>query len=73
MKRLVLVLVVVVCGAFSPALSGGLIEAPYPKEKVLNRAAFSPALSGGLIEAGSVWASPSPGPGVFPRVKRGPH
>ena len=37
--------------AFSPALSGGLIEAGPSTSSRSQYATFSPALSGGLIEA----------------------
>ena len=59
--------------AFSPALSGGLIEALRAALPARAAVAFSPALSGGLIEAGPPSVLCHTRQPVFPRVKRGPH
>ena len=58
---------------FSPAFSGGLIEAVVPGFVVLERGGFSPAFSGGLIEAFRCLPLCVRTCPVFPRVQRGPH
>ena len=58
---------------FSPAFSGGLIEASSSIGAMTPAPTFSPAFSGGLIEATALSSGINAAAAVFPRVQRGPH
>ena len=58
---------------FSPAFSGGLIEARRTLGRHERAGGFSPAFSGGLIEAELGGKLALERIAVLPRVQRGPH